>query len=513
MKKRMITGVFVLGIFICMLDTTIMNVSLPNIGLHLDVGLDKLSWALNIYIILFAALTIPLTRLAEFFGMSKGFLLGAIVFGIGSIISAFAGTLMPLLLGRAIQSIGAGLVFPLAMTLAIRIVADRDRTHMIAILGVTQGLAAALGPTIGGVVTQYMGWRWIFLINVPIIVLMISMGLLYLPLRQDIQNRQSIDLSGAIFSTIFLSTLSLVLMQGRVWGWHNWLTYLCAIVSLLSFIFFIMIERVSINPMVPLQLFKNRAFALSAIIIVFSNLFLVATTVILPNYFTNVAGMDTLQASFLIAPISFSVFIFAPIAGFAKSHISVRWLISSGFLMMAVGYLWLGTKALQSVWQVIIAGILIGSSYGMITGPILVIAAGTLQGKLLTASQSVTGVLRQVGIMLAVALFVTGLYSGLTQAQRHANSYAQEQINDLHLPKQDTAEMIQKVQTKMKASVFTPTATQGLPTKVATAISRIEKETTAQYRHAFEKLYLIAIPFMLLLVIMSLFLTDKSDGV
>lgn len=118
MKKRMITGVFVLGIFICMLDTTIMNVSLPNIGLHLEVGLDKLSWALNIYIILFAALTIPLTRLAEFFGMSKGFLLGAIVFGIGSIISAFAGTLMPLLLGRAIQSIGAGLVFPLAMTLA-----------------------------------------------------------------------------------------------------------------------------------------------------------------------------------------------------------------------------------------------------------------------------------------------------------------------------------------------------------------------------------------------------------
>ena len=81
------------------------------------------------------------------------------------------------------------------------------------------------------------------------------------------------------------------------------------------------------------------------------------------------------------------------------------------------------------------------------------------------------------------------------------------------MPKQDTAEMIQKVQTKMKASVFTPTATQGLPTKVATAISRIEKETTTQYRHAFEKLYLIAIPFMLLLVIMSLFLTDKSDGV
>jgi MFS family permease len=145
-----------------MLDTTIMNVSLPTISNALHVGLDNMSWALNVYLILFAALTIPLTRLAEVYGIQKGFLLGVILFGIGSIVSAAAPALNILLIGRAIQSIGAAIVFPLAMTLAIGLVNDDHRTGMIGILGITQGIAGALGPTIGGIVTQFLGWRWIF---------------------------------------------------------------------------------------------------------------------------------------------------------------------------------------------------------------------------------------------------------------------------------------------------------------------------------------------------------------
>lgn len=242
MKKLALPIIFILGIFICMLDTTIMNVSLPNISIHLKSGLDSLSWALNIYLILFASLTIPLTRFAELYGIHKWFLIGVSLFAIGSLTSACASGLHILLIGRAIQSIGAAFVFPLSMTLGINLVDVSSRTKMIAILGITQGLAAALGPTIGGIVTQFLGWRWIFLINVPITIVIIILGIAKLTFDKETNAKQSMDGLGAVLSLVFLFSLSLGMIQGRNWGWLSWPTVLCFIISLGGFILFLITE-------------------------------------------------------------------------------------------------------------------------------------------------------------------------------------------------------------------------------------------------------------------------------
>lgn len=509
MKKNAKIVIFVLGIFVCMLDTTIMNVSLPKIGQNLGVGLDELAWALNVYLILFAALTIPLTRVSEYFGPERGFIFGTLLFGIGSTLSAMSNTLLSLLIGRGIQSIGAALVFPLAMTLAIRSVPVRKRTGIISLLGITQGIAAALGPTVGGVVTQFLGWQWLFLINVPIVLLMLGLSLKYLSLHQESKQSQILDIPGAILSMLFLSCFSVGLMQGRTWGWSHWPTILCLGSSIAGFVCFIIVEYFSKNPMVPLKLFSDVGFAMAAFVIVVSNLFLVATTVILPNYFTNVGGMDTLQASLLIAPISIAIFILAPISGFALSRVSSCWLLSGGFVIMAVGYVWLGTSALGDVRETIIAGLLIGGGYGVITGPILVIAAGHLQGELLTASQSVTGVLRQVGTMLAVAIFVTGLYGNLTHARQHTRVYAHQQIKVLDLPERISKHVLEDVDQKLTATVFLPTQTKRMPAKLANQIEKIETYGRDQLRQAFEKLYLITIPFIMGCAIISFILSNK----
>lgn len=510
MKKIILTILFVLGIFICMLDTTIMNVSLPNIGEHLNIGLDSLSWALNVYLVLFAALTIPLTRLAEIFGIHKGFLLGVLLFGTGSILSALANGLDFLLVGRAVQSVGAALVFPLSMTLGINLVAVEKRTGMIAILGITQGIAAALGPTIGGIVTQFIGWRWIFLINVPLTVIMLIIGLFALKLRNEKQTKQTLDLWGSFLSMVFLSSLSLGMMQGRSWGWTSYLTITCFAVSLLGFILFLIVENRSKNPMVPLQLFANRSFAISSIIIILSELFLVATTVILPNYFTNIEGYDSLHASLLVAPISLAIFIFSPISGFARERISAKWLLASGFILMATGYVWLSQGALLNQVHTIVAGFLVGMGFGIITGPILVIAAGSLDGKLLTASQSVTGVLRQVGTMLAVAIFVTGLYGNLDAARSNSSQYAKTVIKKTHLPSTTQVEVLNQVHKKMNATQFVATDTSQLPSELANSIQKIENQTVIKLRNAFELLYLVSIPFVFLGALISLLLRNKD---
>lgn len=157
MKARNILTICAMsiGIFLCMLDTTVMNVALPAIQSSLNTQLNSLSWALNIYTILFASLTIPLGKIAEHFGINKTYIIGLIIFICGSTISASAYNLNILISGRALQSIGAALVFPLSMTIGISIVDISTRKKVIAILGITQGLAAALGPTIGGCLTQF----------------------------------------------------------------------------------------------------------------------------------------------------------------------------------------------------------------------------------------------------------------------------------------------------------------------------------------------------------------------
>lgn len=510
MKTKFLTVLFVLGLFICMLDTTIMNVSLPTISNALHVGLDDMSWALNVYLILFAALTIPLTRLAEVYGIQKGFLLGVILFGVGSIVSAAAPALNILLIGRAIQSIGAAIIFPLAMTLAIGLVNDDHRTGMIGILGITQGIAGALGPTIGGIVTQFFGWRWIFLINVSLVIIMLVLGMTYLTLKHEVQHKQRLDVWGAILSIIFLSSLSIGLIQGRVWGWHAWLTITCFGLSSMSFILFLIVEQRSVNPMVPLQLFKNRVFSISAIIIILSNLFLVATTVILPTYFTSIAGFDALHASLLVAPISLAIFIFSPISGFAQAIIQPKWLLTLGFLIMTCGYLWLANGALVNQTQTILSGTMVGMGYGLIAGPILVIAAGSLHGKLLTASQSVTSVLRQVGAMLAVAIFITSLYGNLALSKKQSQSYAESSINKLAIPSEQKTTMIGKIAHKSHDDHFIQTDTTALPREISDSIKDIEIHTTVLLWSSFEKLYAISVPFLLMCAVLSLFLKEKQ---
>lgn len=509
MKNKTLTVLFVLGIFICMLDTTIMNVSLPAIGTDLTVGLDSLSWALNVYIILFAALTIPLTRFAEIFGIHKGFLIGVGLFGFGSLASASANDLSLLLIGRALQSVGAALVFPLAMTLGIGLAPVAKRTGMIAILGMTQGIAAALGPVVGGIVTQFLGWQWIFLINIPLTILMMIFGVMNLELQHETVQKQSLDINGAILGIIFLTAFSLGMMQGRLWGWHSWLTIGCFMISIFGFLLFLFVEQKSANPMVPLLLFRDRTFAMVAVLIVLSNVFLVATTVILPHYFVNIAGYSALNSSWLVAPISLAIFVMAPISGFAREKISSKWLLFGGFISIFSGYVLFATGVLTSQIYSIVAGLIIGAGYGLVTGPLLVMAAGSFEGRLLTASQSMSGVLRQVGTMLAVAIFITGLYSNLTYAKDQSKVYAINHIKQLEIPVNQQTKMIERVEDNTSSIAFKRTNTDGLPKQVATTIQKDETYAANSLRQAFEKLYLWALPVVMIGAILSLFLKEK----
>lgn len=432
-RNKLIILAMSIGIFLCMLDTTVMNVALPAIQSSLAVHLDKLSWALNIYTILFATLTIPLSKLAERWGINKTYIVGLLIFISGSMISAVAQNLLSLIIGRAGQSIGAAIVFPLSLTIGISSVDLAARKGVIAVLGITQGLASALGPTIGGCVTQFWSWRWIFIINIPLSLFSLLICFLGLTLNETKQ-KEPLDLWGSLFSMITLFAFTLALVQGRAWGWHSETIIGLFITALVALILFIICESQSQHPMVPLALFGNQEFTGAAITIVCSNLFLVAVTVILPTYFTKIQNKTELTAAFLITPITGMIFIFSPLAAVFIDQLGARRVLAIGFLLMTGSFWLFSTINMKNLTLVIISCLILGMGYGIITGPITVLAASDFQGTLLNASQSVAGVLRQIGISLAIAIYVSGLYGNLVTAHTQATQYIQAEVATLKIP-------------------------------------------------------------------------------
>jgi EmrB/QacA subfamily drug resistance transporter len=433
LKKRQI-GILlamVIGIFLCMLDTTIMNIALPVMQTGLRTDLNTLQWALNVYTITFASLTIPLGRVGDQLGKNKIYLLGLILFLIGSLVSALSTYVGILIVGRGIQSIGAAIVFPSSMTIGIGAFGLSRRNMAVLILGLTQGLAAALGPTIGGIMTQLFGWRGIFFINIPIVVISIILCVTLLPLKHEKTIHTNLDVTGMFLLIIALFSLVLALIKGSDWNWSNWRVIGLFITFGISMVLFIRNESKINNPMIQLDLFKYRHFVGSVLITVFSGIFFVGILVLMPSFFTKVEGYTELQAALMITPASIMVFIFSPISGLLLKKIGSRLLISLGVITMALGYVGLSTINPAIYWQLVISCMLVGMGYGIVIGPITVLSAGNFTGELLTASQSVVGVFRQIGTVLAVTIFVSIFSTNLRVAKKQVWHSAEQQVQQL----------------------------------------------------------------------------------
>lgn len=481
MKKKqiIILVTMALGIFLCMLDTTVMNIALPAIQTGLHTDLRTLQWALNVYTITFAALTIPLGRIADQIGRHKVYVVGLILFFIGSLLSATSSTVALLIAGREVQSIGAAIVFPASMTIGINTVELDKRNQAVVVLGITQGLAAAFGPTIGGLITQFWGWRGIFYVNIPLVLLAIVMCVYLLPMRKEKVVRAKIDVIGMLLAIATLFSLTLALVQGSDWGWTNSKIIFLFISFAVSFGLFIWRESSTSDPMIRLDLFKYRHFTGAVVVTVLSGIFFVGMMVLMPSFFTKVQGYTELEAALMITPASVMVFLLSPISGLLLKKVGSRLLIATGLFLLAVGYVVISVMNPNLYWQFAVACILIGAGYGIIIGPITVLSAGDFTGELLTASQSVTGVFRQIGTVLAVAIFVSALSTNLGIAKDQVWSTAQSEIKKVsvsHVKKQQILQITHKNLYGEKN-----TAAVNHPAVSSRAESKIIESETKQY--------------------------------
>lgn len=442
-----------LGIFLCMIDTTIMNIALPAIQTDVNTSLEKMSWILNVYTMTIAVLAIPLGRVADIFGKAKLYIMGLIVFGAGSALCAFANTGDFLIFSRFIQSIGAAVLFPTSMVIGVSAVPMAKRHVALGILGVTQGLSAAIGPALGGVITQNLGWRWVFFVNIPTCVIGIVLCFIMLKIKNEERVVAKIDWTGLVLSSFAIFFFTLVLVKGNTWGWLSTFAWMCYIISATSFILFILVERKVSSPMVNLQLFKDRTFVGASIVVILSNLFLIGVTVLLPTFLTKIQHRTEMEAAFLVTPISAMIFLVSPFASLVMKKLGKVQVILVGFIVMSLAYYCLQMIGAESTnKEIIIPCMILGVGFGLVVGPITMLTASTFEGELLTASQSVVSMLRQIGIVLAVAIFVSGLTHNLSINKENVFHYAEKKVHDLHVDQAEQEQILtvtkEKIQNK-----------------------------------------------------------------
>lgn len=334
-------------------------------------------------------------------------------------VSGITGSIQLLIVGRIMQSIGAAIILPLGMAIAYS-TADsvEERAPIVATVALTQGLAGALGPSLGGALTQYLNWRWAFYINIPFVIVIIAICLTALDLKNEPVNKQKNDLIGSFISMVGLFSLTLALIQGRTWGWLSILIISLFVLAVLTLIFFILYERKIDSPMIPMELFGFRNFNAASLVMVCSTVFQVGLFIVLPTYYSQVLGHTTVASSLLLMIVSIALTICSPLASMTLSKIGPRFTVMLGFVLMGISYLLFGTITATSTLHLYLACLFLGAGYGLLLGPSQVLGASDFEGNLLNASQSVLFVFRQVGLVLAFAIFLS-LFNGHLQELGH----------------------------------------------------------------------------------------------
>ncbi|WP_054748768.1 MFS transporter, partial [Lentilactobacillus rapi] len=449
-KIKYVLPVLLIGNLLCMMDVSIMTIVLPEIQTAFNESLTNLSWTLNVYTIVFASFIIPFGRLAEKFGRNKFVFTGLIIFAVGSLLSGISTNLSFMLVARGIQSIGAAMIIPTSMVIGLELSNQQNRNKTVAALAGVQGLAVALGPSIGGFVAQYWGWRWVFFINVPLIVIDLIVFPMVLSLRHEQTQSAPIDWTGALLSVVMLFSLSLGLIKGNTWGWNSPIILGLFATAFVSLPLFILLERKLKLPMINMNLFHSRNFNGASISLVLCNFFLGGMAVLIPTFLTRVHGQSELGAALLITPYSVAVMFSVIITSLLVKKINNKLLIGLGFTLIGISYYLLANMDLsQNYNQLIIAAILLGVGYGLVAATANILAVADFHGSILTASQSVANVLRQVGMVLAIAIFMTVLSTNIDTAKQRTLNYGESQIRMLN----STAALKSKLQRKIHSKL------------------------------------------------------------
>jgi EmrB/QacA subfamily drug resistance transporter len=388
--------------FMLLLDITVVNVALPYIERDLGSSFEDLQWVVDAYALTLAAFLLTAGSVADRIGRRRVFVAGLAVFTIASALCGLAGSPLMLNLARGLQGVGGAMMFATSLALLASAYTGRDRGTAIGIWGATIGGAVAVGPLVGGVLVEWIGWEAIFYVNVPIGAYAIFLTFERVDESRD-PHAGGADWLGTVTFSAALFLLVFGLIRGNAEDWNGTIVA-CLVAAAVLLVAFVVAERRVGHPMLDLTLFRKPSFGGASIAAFVLSGSMFAMFLYLTLWVQNILGYSALEAGLRFMPITLVSFAIAPLSGKFADQYGVRWFLTGGLAAVGVGLLLMRGVEPGDDWTALLAGFLIAGGGIGLTNPALATAAiGVVEPRRSGMASGITSTVRQVGVATGIA--------------------------------------------------------------------------------------------------------------
>src|SRR5690242_15063235 len=419
------------GFFMIMLDTTIVNVAIPSMSTGLNTTLDQILWVVNAYVLVYAVLLITAGRLGDLYGQRNLFAIGLAIFTLASALCGLSQNPTELIAARVLQGVGGALLTPQTLAIVTSIFPPERRGAAFGIWGGVAGPATLAGPTAGGAIITYIDWRWIFYINVPIGILALVATFLIVPdLRPG--RRHGWDIVGIIVATAGLFGIVFGLIEGQKYSWGQIDSYGITIPEVIGggaalIVLFLLWERFQKEPLLPLNLFANRNFAVANWVAAAISFGMLSMFLPFTIYLQSARGFSALVAGLTLAPMSLTSMFTAPFAGRFADKVGGKYILMAGISLFTIGMASIALVAgPDSTWiNFLVPAIIAGAGMGMTFAPMTTVAMRNIEPRIAGSASAVLNTIRQLGAVIGSAVVGAVLQNQLAialhdQAVSHA---------------------------------------------------------------------------------------------
>ncbi|MBV9606210.1 MAG: MFS transporter [Solirubrobacterales bacterium] len=407
--------VVTLAQFMAVMSTSVVSVALPTIGRRLHASSSELEWIVDAYVIVFASLLVAGGVLSDRRGRKGMFMTGVSLFGLGSLLAGVAPSVGWLLCGRVVQGLGPSIVTPTSLAIISSTFEDpRERAGAIGVWSSGSGLALAVGPAVGGLLVDGIGWRSVFLLNVPLAIVVIALGLRFIPVIPRSPALRRFDWVGALLTTAGVGVLTFGLIEGPSRGWGSGLILGAFVIALAALVAFVAWERRHEAPLIDVSLFGRAAFTVANVAGLVVFFAFIGGIVYLSVYFQQVQGRSALGAGLAVLPIGLGFFCGAPLSGRLVGRLGARLPMVLGLSLCGaatIGLLRLRVdSSIGSLWWDLAA---VGLGGGLSLTPMTATAMAAVRAQRAGMASAIHNSMRQIGQALGVAVLGSLVYAGV----------------------------------------------------------------------------------------------------
>jgi EmrB/QacA subfamily drug resistance transporter len=393
------------GLFMIMLDNTVVNVALPSIQRDLGVGLSELEWIVAGYALTFAALMLIGGKLADLFGRRLIFVVGLGVFTAASLACGLATSGDVLIGARIVQGVGAALMNPATLSIISATFPPHQRGAAIGIWAGVSALGLAIGPLVGGLLTEHGHWSWIFYVNVPFGLLGIAASFFFIDESKDTSLEQRLDFPGLLTSALGLVALTYALIEANAYGWTSGRIVAAFVVAAVALVSFVVLERRQRLPMLDLSLFRSATYTGANVAVLLVALAMFGVFFYVSLYMQNVLGYSAVQAGAAFLPMTLLIILLAPIAGRVSDRIGSRWLMTAGMGLLGLQLLYFSRLGLEESYGSLLPAMLLGGvGMALTMTPSAAAAVRAVPVEKSGVGSAVLNAFRQVGGSIGIAL-------------------------------------------------------------------------------------------------------------